>query len=63
MFDSRTYSQVHFPVEGFLANGSAIGAAAAGAGASDFFARSPKPENVEDGAAAARPDEEGEEAS
>ena len=50
-------------MEGFLANGSAIGAAAAGAGASDFFARSPKPENVEVGAAAARPDEEGEEAS
>ena len=49
-------------MEGFLANGSAIGAAA-GAGASDFFARSPKPENVEVGAAAARPDEEGEEAS
>ena len=47
-----------------MANGSAIGAAAEAVGtASDFFARSPKPENVEVGAAAARPDKEGEEAS
>ena len=50
------YSQVHFPVEGFLANGSAAG------GLSDFWARSPKPEKVEVGAAAAA-DEEGDEAS